>query len=215
RHSRVTHWPLASGRARVRARLVFAIRREGIGIPGVLRILFHGAGPCRCGAFDKCSDFNGLEAVAMRKIGLLVCLLGMLSGIAACGSDGGEDLSLAECNYTPHRLDWDEVSPDGTVPEDLLMFAEFTNASLPVTLGTDQVETSDTISFTVSRRGTHALYQEGENCPSRLEVPLLISFSTNQSNTFDEAFEVIAVEQDGTLVVSHIFEQKDLKGDFE
>lgn len=151
----------------------------------------------------------------MKKVGLLVCLLGGLANIAGCESDSREDFLLAECEYTRQELGWDEASPDGIVPEDLLMFAEFTNASLPATLGSDQVETSDTISFTVSRRGTHALYQEGENCPSRLEVPLLISFSTNESNTFDEAFEVIAVEQDGTLVVSHIFEQKDLKGDFE
>ncbi len=150
----------------------------------------------------------------MKKIGLLVCLLGMLSGIAACGSDGGEDLSLAECNYTPHRLDWDEVSPDGTVPADLLAFAEFTNASLPATLGPEEDETTETISFTVSRRGTFATYQEGQNCPSRLEIPLLVSFATNDSDTFDETFEVTAIEQDSGLVVSHIFQPEDLVGDF-
>lgn len=148
----------------------------------------------------------------MKKINQSIILLFVL--LSSCS---GKDVSfredeIIECNYTKQIIQWDEVSPSGIVPEDILAFSEFqieeVNAKSISSINQEKIY------LKVIRRENNALYMASETCESFLEIPLLVSLRTKNETTFDETFKVLARELNGGLAIDHTFKLNDLSGDF-
>lgn len=140
-------------------------------------------------------------------------LAGLAISLVGCGTSEQNDIGLHECEYQEQAVAWDEESPDGVIPESLLAFAE---------VGIDDVaaqvvyhDGEESLSFEIVRRGDSAYYMEADGCGSHLEIPLTLSFRSNDNDTFDEVFELRARHSSGQLAVSHSFDLDELSGSFD
>ena len=125
-------------------------------------------------------------------------LLFALGAIACVEADPTEDL-LVECEFETTEVPWEAAAPHGTVPADVLAFAEGDHEALGAWAGGEEDVRVD---FTLHRRGEHAYFQEATEggCFSVLELPLTLDFITDDG-AFDEALEVRGVVEGGALTV--------------
>lgn len=130
---------------------------------------------------------------------------------------GEPEPGIAECIWDDIDVGWDEETPDGRVPEDLLADAE---GDYEVE-GTATYDDSDETFFIgLERRGDYAVFreendQESGGCGDRLELPVTFEIA-NESETIDETFETRADGVAGSsLRVIYNLDPSDLQGTWE
>ena len=120
-------------------------------------------------------------------------LLFSLAALAACSEgDFRFDDAIGVCDYEDRALGWDEASPAGVVPADLLAVAEGTHDLVGTWV--DGGATVDATA-TISRYGDGAIYRENTSggCASYVAVPVAFAFET-ADGAFDEAGAALGVD---------------------
>lgn len=142
----------------------------------------------------------------------LIALI-LLLPIACSENDFDPNEGIHECEYEEHVLAWDEANPEGDSAEDFLAFAEMDVEDAQGS--TIDHDGDERISFEIARRGSHAYSMESSGCGSHIEIPLTFSFRTEDSDIFDEVFEVRGRTSGDDLVINHVFELNDISGSYD
>lgn len=122
-----------------------------------------------------------------------------------------EDIVI-ECNYSKQSVLWNEIAPNGILPEDILAFSEFKMDNLLAESIFN--ENKNQIYFEIIRNEKNANYMTSDNCDSFLEIPLLVFLKTKDDGSFNEKIEVLGQELNGNLIVNHLFNLNELSGSF-
>lgn len=145
---------------------------------------------------------------------LAITTVALVSGLCLIVGCGENDMtpSIHECSYQDSPLAWDEASPEGIVAESLLAQAE---VDLQGLVATSIDGTEEKISFSITRRGDHAIYRTGD-CQPMLDIPLTVVLISEDGDTFNETFEARGtVNHSGeSLNIYHRFELSEISGTY-
>ena len=164
---------------------------------------------------------------AISKVTAVVALLAI--ALAGCGDDNGDDngdplanLSegspgIAECVWDDINVPWEEETPEGEVPDELIAGHEGEHTEV----GSADYDAADvTFSIGLERRGDHAIYRQEDpddsaGCGDRLDLPVTLTLETD-SGTLDESFDVYAnASSQHSARVTHNFDPSDLQGSWD
>ncbi len=149
--------------------------------------------------------------------------------LAACGDDDGEDSGdpydnlgegspgVAECVWDDIEVPWDDETPDGDVPDELIADHEGEYEEV----GSASYHGNDiTVYLGLERRGEYAIFrqedaEESGGCGDRLDLPATLTIA-NDAGTLDESFDVYANSMsEYSARVTHSFDPSDIQGSWE
>ena len=183
----------------------------------------------RCGAqrepkIPKMGAEMHFVAYASRTTAFLL----LIFALAACGDDDDNDIGdpydnfgegpgIAECVWDDVEVPWDEETPEGEVPGELIADNEGNYEEV----GSANYHGDDvTFQIGLERRGDHAIFRQEDpdksaGCGDRLDLPVTLTIA-NDSGTLDESFDVYAsASSQDNARVTHNFDASDLQGSWD
>lgn len=111
---------------------------------------------------------------------LMICAF--ISTLTGCVSHQ-ED--LPECEQPIYEAyGWNDEGPDGSTPVDFLSFLEL---DLQQVSASGDTIIEDTMSFSVQRRGDHALWRHVPHCSDTWALPVDVHLTTHETSRFSNA----------------------------